>query len=131
MSFGGFGPQLESPDMAEPAFSHPDDDLPRTLRRERDARQRASQPTYSPQARAASLDMPGDGVAVTRFDVPFFRLAWFLMKCVIAGIPALLLLGVVLFGIGKGLQQYAPGMRLFEIEIRPINTGPVNPGKTR
>jgi hypothetical protein len=109
--------------MAEPAFSHSDDDLPRTLRRERDARQRGAQPAYSAAARGGSLDMPSDGVAVTRLDVPFFRLAWFLMKCVIAGIPALLLLGAVLFGIGKGLQQLAPELRLFEIEIRPINAG--------
>jgi hypothetical protein len=106
--------------MAEPAFSHPDDDLPRTLRRERDARQRAAQPAYAAPARGAPLDMPSDGVAVTRFDISFFRLAWFLMKCVLAGIPALLLLGALLFGIGKGLQQFAPELRLFEIEIRPI-----------
>ncbi len=107
--------------MAEPAFSHQDDDLPRTLRRERDARQRAAQPAYAAQSRGAPLDMPAEGVAVTRFDVPFFRLAWFLMKCVIAGIPALLLLGAVLFGIGQGLKQMAPDYRLFEIEIRPVN----------
>jgi hypothetical protein len=103
--------------MAEPAFSHPDDDLPRTLRRERDARQRAAQPAYAAPARGAPLDMPGDGVAVTRFDVPFFRLAWFLMKCVIAGIPAFLLLGAVLFGIGKGLEMYFPWLLKMKIAI--------------
>lgn len=109
--------------MAEPAFSHPDDDLPRTLRREREARQRGAQqqPAYVAQGRGAPLDLPDEGVSVTRFDVPFFRLAWFLVKCVLAGLPALLVLGVILFGIGKGLQHYMPELRLFEIEIRPIN----------
>ncbi len=104
--------------MAESAFSHPDDDLPRTLRRERDARQRAAaQPSYATPSRAMALDMPADGVAVTRFDVPFFRLAWFLMKCVIAGLPAIALLGAVLFGIGKVLETYFPWLLKMKIAI--------------
>lgn len=106
--------------MAEPQFAQLDDDLPRTLRRERDARQRQSAPAYGP-ANGRSLDLPGgDGVVVNALDIPFFRLMGFLIKCVLAGIPALLLLGVILFGIGKGLQQLAPEWRLFEVEIRPV-----------
>ena len=43
-----------------------------------------------------------------RFDVPFLQLSAFFLKAVLAAIPALLLLGVLLFFAGKGLQAYFP-----------------------
>ena len=109
--------------MAEPAFSHQDDDLPRTLRRERDARQRnaqaAAQPAYGAAGRgSASLDLPGDGVTVTRFDVPFFRLMFFMIKCVLASIPALLLLGGLLYGTGEVLKRFFPWLLKMEILVK-------------
>jgi hypothetical protein len=103
--------------MAEPAFSHPDDDLPRTLRREREARQRGSQaPAYAATPRGAPLDMPSDGVSVTRFDV---RLAWFLVKCVVAGIPAMILFVGIMVGIGNTLQKFAPEWIVYELHVTP------------
>jgi hypothetical protein len=115
------------------------DDLPRTLRRERDARarearerearerqardrepvmSRTSDPSgYSPPPSYISPRSGGVPVvygdepipaAVTRFDVPFFRLVAFFLKAVIAAVPALILLGVMLWFAGKGLEAYFP-----------------------
>ncbi|MCB1549506.1 MAG: hypothetical protein KDJ41_17015 [Hyphomicrobiaceae bacterium] len=47
-------------------------------------------------------------VVVTRFQVPFFHLMGFFLKCVLAGIPALILLGALLYGAGEILQTYFP-----------------------
>jgi hypothetical protein len=105
--------------MAEPTFAtHNDDDLPRTFRRERDARQQraaAQHPsTYAQQPMPSAAQLaelpPGDGpsVTVTALDIPFFRLMAFFMKAVLAGIPALLLLGLILFGIGQAAQSFLP-----------------------
>jgi hypothetical protein len=106
--------------MAEPQFStHPDDDLPRTIRRERDARQQRSaapsaQQSYGSQSNniggAAADQAPGDGppVTVTALDVPFFRLMAFFIKAVFAAIPALILLGLILFAIGQVAQILVP-----------------------
>lgn len=108
------------------------DDLPRTLRRERDARERearereahgqsaigivqgepyatASQPLYPDDPRPAD---------VRRLNVPFFHLMFFLIKAVLAAIPAIILLGLILFGLGKALETYAPEWRVFEIVIK-------------
>jgi hypothetical protein len=103
--------------MAEPTFAtHHDDDLPRTLRRERDARQqRAAAPaSYAQQGMPSASQLadlpPGEGpsVTVTALDIPFFRLMAFFLKAVIAAIPALLLLGLILFGIGQAAQTFLP-----------------------
>lgn len=104
--------------MAEPTFASHDDDLPRTIRRERDARaQRAApasqpyQPAGMPSAAQLAGDLPpGDGpsVTVTALDIPFLRLMTFCMKAALAAIPALLLLSAVLFGIGQALQTFLP-----------------------
>ena len=47
-------------------------------------------------------------VTVTALDIPFFRLMAFFLKAALAAIPALLLLGLLLFGIGQLLQTYLP-----------------------
>ncbi|MGE0767809.1 MAG: hypothetical protein AB7L90_15200 [Hyphomicrobiaceae bacterium] len=121
--------------MAEPRFAD-DDDLPRTLRRERDARQRemreremmtsnddsfdagVAQP-YPPQSYGhESLSASHGGVTVTRLRVPFLHLMFFCIKAVVAAIPALILLTVLLWGMGQGLKAFMPWLRHFEIIVK-------------
>ncbi|MFM2421975.1 MAG: hypothetical protein RL291_505 [Pseudomonadota bacterium] len=114
----------------------PDEDLPRTLIREKAARQAAFADGTAAQ-RGQSFDPPPQGragaqpayaaddgypgelppVAVQRFEVPFFRLAWFMIKCVLAGIPALLLLFVILWGMGQAIQKFLPWLVKMRILI--------------
>ena len=90
------------------------DDLPRTLRREREARERAAREREA-KARAATLThdfgasdaredrshCSADGASAarpsTRFDVSFGHLMMFSIKAVMAAIPALILLGVLMW----------------------------------
>ncbi|MFN3868852.1 MAG: hypothetical protein ACK4MF_07300, partial [Hyphomicrobiaceae bacterium] len=55
--------------------------------------------------------------AVTRLDVPFFHLMTFFIKAVFAAIPALLLLGGLLWGAGHLLQTYFPWLVKAQILI--------------
>jgi len=107
------------------------DDLPRTLRREREARERAARQKEA-KARAATLthdfgasdiqehayaaEAP-TGTAVTRFDVPFTHLMAFSIKAVLAAIPALMLLGALLWVAGALLKAYFPELVHMEILI--------------
>lgn len=109
------------------------EDLPRTLRREREAREREAREREA-KARAATLthdfgasDRPYERrsdagplvpAAVARFEVPFFRLMAFFIKAVFAAIPALLLLGVLLWLAGLALKTYYPELVHTEIIIR-------------
>ena len=119
--------------MAEPNFGpigdEPVDDLPRTFRREKEARQREAQerasreraaaPSLSqtpdayveaaPSAHTAIQDLPISAV-VRRFDVPFLHLVTFFLKAVIAAIPAIILLGVILWFGGHILQAFFPDL---------------------
>jgi hypothetical protein len=116
--------------MAEPQFAQPmDDDLPRTVRRERDARQarlhqqqHAASGGYStgPQGAGTPDHPPGEGVVVSALEVPFFRLMAFLLKVVLAGIPALILLGLILYSLGQVAQTYFPWL----VKMRIIITFP-------
>lgn len=139
--------------MAEPLFAS-DDDLPRTLRRERESRERearereaqfasqpyASQPAYTaqpvqPSAQAGYADYPQQDAyaapmfsgTVNRFEVPFFHLMRFFLKAVLAAIPALILLTAVIIAGGLAFKHLVPGLRQFEIVIRPPGTGEVPP----
>jgi len=115
------------------------DDLPRTLRRERDARlvearEReararsstlthgfgAADPGYSAQAQAQPHAPLLDPVpaAVTRFNVPFLHLMFFFIKAVFAGIPALFILGVLLWLAGDLLQMLFPWLIKTQILIQ-------------
>ncbi len=108
------------------------DDLPRTLRRERDARERAKREKEE-KARAATLthdfgasdmreqhamiaDAPA-GVAVSRFDVSFGHLMMFSIKAVLAAVPALFLLGALLWFAGALLKAYFPELVHMQILI--------------
>jgi hypothetical protein len=111
------------------------DDLPRTLRREREARERAAREAetrkrnatlthdYDANHRSAVADRPAyvQGAAagvVTGFDVPFFHLMRFFIKAVFAAIPALILLAVMLWFAGAALKSAYPGLVHTEVVIR-------------
>jgi hypothetical protein len=115
------------------------DDLPRTLRREREARERAKREEEERKRRAtlthdfepgppaaAHSGYPGPGPAehdavpavVTRFDVPFVRLMTFFIKAVFAAIPALIILGALLWLAGDVLKGMYPGLINTEVIIR-------------
>jgi len=123
-------------------FSDETDDLPRTFRREKEARareareraaqERAAAPTLpmgtekpspsrpsiyaDPELEPAEVDMPFPAV-VRGFDVPFVHLARFFLKAVIAAIPALILLGAILWFAGAALQALMPSLIKMKILI--------------
>jgi hypothetical protein len=129
--------------MAEPRFGG-DDDLPRTLRRAREERDRelrdreaSSPPPWtgpSPDDMPPHYDMRGSApmpmarppgpVAVDRLQIPFLHLAGFFLKAVIAAIPALILLTMLLFAGGQVLKAFFPGLRHFEIVVRSPDGAP-------
>jgi hypothetical protein len=108
------------------------DDLPRTLRREREARERAKREKEA-KARAATLTHDfgasdvrhgemlsadaGSGVSVNRFDVSFGHLMMFSIKAVLAAVPAMILLGVLLWFAGALLKTYYPELVHMQIHI--------------
>lgn len=110
------------------------DDLPRTLRRERD-RQRAAanasanslgSATRAPDPPASSDTLSADELTpaiIKRIDVPFFRLMAFFLKAVLAAIPALILLTALLGLGGHALQLAFPEL----IQTKIIICSPDNP----
>lgn len=132
-----------SPAMAGPdfgLFSDDTDDLPRTLRREKEARareareraaqERAAAPSLSTDVDPYSRPQPqiyrdrvaADGdqpiaAKVRAFDVPFLHLVTFFLKAVVASIPAILLLGVILWFVGAGLELAFPQLIKMKILI--------------
>ncbi len=117
--------------VADPTFAMADDDLPRTLRRERALQQQQTvmqeplrlnssrlNPTPSTLGLEGPVDSVPDRVVVGRFNVPFLHLVLFFIKALFAAIPALILLGVLLFGAGEVLQIYFPELRQFELIMR-------------
>jgi hypothetical protein len=142
------GPMAMADQTFAPIGDDSSDDLPRTFRREKEARareareraaqERAAAPSLSttpdayapapsslaPQPRVqadpdyapaiASMPYPA---SVRRFDVPFLHLVRFYLKAVFAAIPALLLLGVVLWVLGHGLQMFFPELVKLKILI--------------
>lgn len=132
--------------MSDPHYaSSQDDDLPRTVKREKEARARDQlareilnnprqsygQPQHSgghshdldtPQS--AYRDLPpalGPGehpeVTVAHFNVPFMRLVTFFLKAVLAAIPALILLTLILWSMGQLAQKYLPWLVKMKILI--------------
>ncbi|MEW5962850.1 MAG: hypothetical protein AB1749_04750 [Pseudomonadota bacterium] len=116
------------------------DDLPRTVRREKEARERElrereaavetapqgpslSTTTLAPDyeghgpAYRGALDQPPVAAAVTRLDIPFPRLVAFFLKAVFAAIPALVLLGGLLWAAGHLLRVYFPELVKMQILI--------------
>lgn len=114
-----------------PLTGQPDiDDLPRTLRREHEARAREARertpsmtgPVTEPAFQAAeAYDVAATAGAfpavVKAIDVPFMQLSLFLVKAVLAAIPALLLLMVILWGIGQVIETVMPNLLKMKILI--------------
>jgi hypothetical protein len=120
--------------MAEPILSMlADDDLPRTIRRERDAKEAREREARERDARERLSMEPapvrtferhpqpymfaGPADAAAAFDVPFSRLAGFFVKAVFAAIPALLILVALLWLLGHGLQTLFPDLMKLKILI--------------
>jgi hypothetical protein len=100
------------------------DDIPRTFRREREARERAAAvpvpdvPGYAhPQSYDAAFGSDVPAGVVKKIKVPFFSLMMFFMKAVLAAIPALLLLSVILWSAGQMLTKYFPWLLKMKIVI--------------
>ena len=54
---------------------------------------------------------------MTDLQVPFFRLMIFMIKAVVAGIPALILLLAILWGLGQVLTTFFPWLVKLKILI--------------
>jgi hypothetical protein len=115
--------QIESDDMSDTRGSYTDgpDDIPRTFRREREARERAAQdaaaPAYAAQPSYEAAFANDGPVVVKKFKVPFFSLMAFFVKAVFAAIPAIILLGALLWAGGQLLTQYYPWLLKMKIVI--------------
>ena len=122
--------------MAEPVLSmDADDDLPRTIRRERDAKQArereardrearerlSTEPSgftvFEPQIRyqPAAAGMPAGAAA--GLDVPFSKLMAFFIKAVFAAIPALIIFAALLWIVAHGLQVLFPDLVKLKVLI--------------
>jgi hypothetical protein len=124
--------------MPEPTFAMTvDDDLPRTIRRERDAQREARErearelqaqardrraapgPAPAPDTALAPevLALRAPGVAIVDIDMPFAKLASFFIKAVFAAVPALLMLTAMLWVFGQMLQTFFPHLLKLKILI--------------
>jgi hypothetical protein len=108
-----------------------DDDLPRTIRREREAQREARERERLAREReAAAVSVPSiehEGAygalasppaTVTDFDVPFVRLMTFFIKAVFAAIPALVVLTAILWLFGKLLFTLVPELVHLKVDIQ-------------
>ena len=123
--------------ISDPPFSIPvadggPDDLPRTLRREREAREREARERQAREARERAKAAPADyrsfapgmcegpavySSVVSRLDIPFFHLMAFFLKAVFAALPALMVLGVLLWGAAHVLLSWFPDLAKMQILI--------------
>jgi len=121
--------------ISDPPFSIPvadggPDDLPRTLRREREARERQARERQAREMRerAAAMAYHGFGPhvsegksappgTITRLDLPFLHLTAFFLKAVFAAVPALIVLGLLLWGVGHVLLNWFPDLVKMQILI--------------
>jgi len=104
------------------------DDLPRTLRREREARERAHQSAYTGNGGVSMASFAPDSIlaeptfappaTVTDIRIPFTRMVVFCLKLVLSAVPALLLLGCLLWLAGHLLMTYFPWLVKVQILIR-------------
>ena len=110
------------------------DDLPRTLRREREARERAQQSSYPAPSQASlgsassstsfvpepamSDHVVRSGNTVTDIRIPFFRLMMFGFKLVFAAVPALILLIALLWLAGHAMMTFFPWLVKVQLLIK-------------
>lgn len=100
------------------------DDLPRTLRRERDRLTANSAAQSAPSSFGVDTseydthyDRDAMPASVERINMSFFSLMMFLLKAVVAAIPALILLTVILWFAGQALQIFFPELIQMKILI--------------
>jgi hypothetical protein len=114
------------------------EDLPRTLRREKEARARearerearereaqpsglsAPEPEPLPYAASGGYAYPADEAypaSVRSIDVPFFKLILFFIKAVFAAIPAMIILAGLLWLGGQALEAAFPELLKAKILI--------------
>jgi hypothetical protein len=123
--------------MPEPTFAMTvDDDLPRTIRRERDAqrearerearereaRERTSRERHATAPEpilesAGGPEIQAPAATITDFDVPFAKLAMFFIRAAFAAIPALIILMAFLWVFGQALQAFFPQLLKMKILI--------------
>lgn len=126
--------------ISDPPFTIPvadggPDDLPRAIRRERDAREREARERQAREARERmrseavghaayrAIDAePMHGASagpttVARLDIPFWHLTGFFLKAVFAAVPALIVLGLMVWSAGHVLQAYFPDLVKMQILI--------------
>lgn len=110
--------------MPEPRFAAADDDLPRTLRREREARAREGRLHQSPglghefsQDSAIYEDHGPEARTVERLQIPFLHLMAFSFKAMFAAIPAIIVLTVLLWLGGQALSMFFPQLGKMQILI--------------
>lgn len=107
-----------------------DDDLPRTLRRAREDKEREARsrdPSLDPTPGSAAARAPaqpfvtaanGEGRSVVvGFDVPFLRLVGFFIKAAFAAIPAVILFFLLVYGMGQLLLRVAPELVQMKVDI--------------
>ena len=119
--------------MSEPTLSMTaDDDLPRTIRREREAQREARERERLAREREAAAAVSAPSIenegaygalasppaTVTDIDVPFFRLMTFFIKAVFAAIPALIALTALLWLFGQVLQTVFPQLLKMKIDVQ-------------
>ena len=133
-------PERELRHMAETILSEPalsvdaDDDLPRTIRRERDAKEARERAARERDGRERlSLDalpihaferqtpygfaVPVPAAPAGALDVPLGRLMAFFMKAAVAAVPALLVLVAAIWLLGHGLQMLFPDLVKLKVLI--------------
>jgi hypothetical protein len=69
-------------------------------------------------ADAADVRPDYPSATVRRLDIPFLHLTGFFLKAVIAAVPALILLGTVLWGMGQVLKILFPWLLQMQIFIQ-------------
>lgn len=113
------------------------DDLPRTLRRERAALEQAAREREATSSARRGSKAPDLGAhikphygadgyveedpypaVVKQLDIPFLHMMVFFLKAVIAAIPALIVLGAIVWLSGEILQQFFPWLIKMRVIIQ-------------
>lgn len=80
---------------------------------------RADPTLHVPRDDSASEIAPDYPAAtVKRLDIPFLHLMAFFLKAVVAAVPALILLGAILWGMGQALKVLFPWLLKMQIFIQ-------------
>ena len=116
--------------MPEPHFATIDDDLPRTFRREREAREREARAREAHEREADVIepaflrrDAPHQHRMIAEpaneglLQIGFLRLMAFCIKAVFAAIPAILILAVLLWLGGQALATFFPHLPRMQILV--------------